>query len=149
MIDRISYQDDVYLDLATIPEEFTEFLGVLLIIIISGIVLLGISFIPNILLRRRFSLILASASILFIILVNAAFSYGMSKICEISLGSLRGEGVLDLSLPTGETVYMSSAWGLGNGFYFCVISSMILISAGFIDYIKRKNLIKKFYKKKK
>jgi len=44
---------------------------------------------------------------------------------------------------------MSSAWGLGNGFYFCVISSMILISAGFIDYIKRKNLIKKFYKKKK
>ncbi len=149
MIDRISYQDEVYLDLATIPEEFTEFLGVLLIIIISGIVLMGISFIPNVVLRRRFSLILVSASILFIVLVNAAFSYGMSKICEISLGSLRGEGVLDLSLPTGETVYMSSAWGLGNGFYICVISSILLISAGFIDFIIRRDLIKRFNKKKK
>jgi len=149
MIDRISYQDEVYLDLATIPEEFTDFLGVLLIIISSGLVLLGISFIPNVVLRRRFSLILVSASILFIVLVNAAFSYGMSKICEISLGSLRGEGVLDLSLPTGETVYMSSAWGLGNGFYICVISSIILISAGFIDFIIRRKLIKRLYKKKK
>ena len=48
MIDRISYEDEIYLDIATIPEEFTEFLGILLIIITTGIFLMGISFIPNV-----------------------------------------------------------------------------------------------------
>ena len=149
MINRVTYQDKVYLDLATIPEEFTEFLGVLLIIVYSGLVLMGISFIPNVVLRRRFSLILASASVLFIVLVNAAFSYGMLKICEISLGSLQGESVLDMSLPTGETVYMSATWGLGSGFYLCVVSTAILIFAGIIDFTIKRNWLKRLITKEK
>lgn len=149
MISKVTYQDKVYLDLATIPEEFTEFLGVLLIIVYSGLVLMGISFIPNVVLRRRFSLILASASVLFIVLVTAAFSYGMLKICEISLGSLRGESVMDMSLPTGETVYMSATWGLGNGFYLCVVSTAILMLVGVIDFIIKRNWIERLLAKKK
>jgi len=149
MISRVTYQDEVYLDLATIPEEFTEFLGVLLIIVYSGLVLMGISFIPNAVLRRRFSLILASASVLFIVLVTAAFSYGMLKICEISLGSLQGESVMDMSLPTGETVYMSATWGLGSGFYFCVVSTAILILVGVMDFIIKRNWIERLLARKK
>jgi hypothetical protein len=141
MIDKITYDDEIYLDLATIPVEFTEFLVVLLIILYSGLILMGMSFMPNIILRRRFSLILVFSSILFILLVNTAFTYGMIKITEFSLGSLQGNGILDLTLPNSKTIYMESSWGLGLGFYICIISSLILILAGFIDLFK-KNKIK-------
>jgi hypothetical protein len=73
----------------------------------------------------------------------------MSKICEISLGSLQGKGILDMTIPTGETLYISSTWGLGYGFYLCVISAIILISAGLIDFIRRKNVLRKIFRKKK
>jgi hypothetical protein len=138
MIDKIIYNDEIYLDLATIPEEFTEFLVVLIIILYSGLILMSMSFLPNIFLRRRFSLILVFSSILFIILVNAAFTYGMLRLSELSLGSLQGNGILDLVLPNNQKVYMNSTWGLGFGFYICIISSIILIIAGFIDFLRRK-----------
>jgi len=142
MIDRITYEEKVYLDLATIPEEFTNFLGVLFIIVCSGIILMGVSFIPNVVLRKRFSLVLVSASILFIILVSAAFSFGMSLICEISLGSLQGERILDITLPAGEIAYMNSSWGLGVGFYLCVIPTLVLIGAGILDFLRKKKWLK-------
>ena len=142
MIDKISYNNEIYLDLATIPEEFTEFLVVLLIILYSGLFLMGMSFMPNILLRRRFSLILSFSSILFIILVNTAFTYGMIKITEFSLGSLQGSAILDVILPNGEKIYMNSSWGFGYGFYICILSSCILIFAGIIDFFRRKKTTK-------
>jgi len=43
-------------------------------------------------------------------------------------------------MPNGETVYMQSSWGLGNGFYLCVISALILIGAGIIDYIRKRRM---------
>jgi len=142
MIDSIRYEDKLYLDLATIPEVFTNFLEILLIIVCSGLVLMGISFIPNVVLRRHFSIGLISASILFLILVSAAFSLGMSKICEMSLGSLQGEEILDITLPTGETAYMAANWGLGIGFYLCIVPTLILVAAGTIDFLRKKKWLK-------
>lgn len=138
MIETVTYKQETYPELANLPEIFTDFVGILLLIIISGIVLLCVSFIPNILLKRRFSLALIFASILFLILVALAFSFGMSKITEISLSSLNGEGIVNVLLPNGEDVCMLSEWGLGPGFYICVISAIILILAGIIDYLKGK-----------
>jgi hypothetical protein len=123
--------------------------GTLLFIIYVGIILLSLSFIPNILLKRRFFIVLISASIIFLTLVAFAFSFGMSKICEISLGSLNGSGTIDVILPNGESVFMSSTWGLDIGFYLCIFSSIILIATGFIDLIRNKNLLQRFKKKKK
>jgi len=148
MIEKLKYQKETNLELATLPEMFTDFLGILLLIIYSGIILLSISFIPNILLRRRYFLVLISASILFLILVSIAFSYGMSKITELTLGCLNGEAILDVILPNGETVCMLSSWGLGLGFYLCVFSSIILLFAGIIDYLKKKKWPKKLFKNK-
>ena len=148
MIDSITYEDKLYLDLATIPEVFTNFLEILLIIVCSGLILMGVSFIPNVVLRRHFSLGLISASILFLILVSAAFSFGMSKICEMSLGSLQGEGILDITLPTGETAYMAASWGLGIGFYLCIVPTLILVAAGIIDFLRKKKWLKLSFTKK-
>ncbi len=148
MIDRVDYDDSSYFDLATIPEEFTDFLGILLFVVCSGFILLGISFIPNIVLKRRFSTGLIFTSILFLVLVTIAFSVGMSKICEITLGSLQGEGMLDVILPTSEVINMSSSWGLGIGFYLCVSAALIAMTAGILDYIKNKKLLKCYFVKK-
>jgi len=148
MIDKTTYNDKSYLELATIPEMFTNFLGVLLLIVCSGFVLLGLSFIPNIFLKRRFSLLLISASILFFILVSGAFSLGMSKICEISLGSLQGEGAMNVVLPDGGNAAMSASWGLGIGFYLCIISALIATAAGLLDSFREGSLLRKLFTKK-
>jgi len=138
MIESITYQGQTYREIATLPEMFTNFVGILLIVIISGIILLCCSFIPNIVLKRRFFFALIFISILFVLIVTLAFSFGMSKITEISLGSLIGEATLNVPLPNGENVYMQSSWGLGIGFYLSVISAIILISAGIIDFFKKR-----------
>jgi len=142
MIESTTYQGQTYRDIAILPEMFTNFISILLIIIIIGIVLLCCSFIANIILKRRFSIVLIFLSIIFVIIVACAFSIGMSKITEISLGSLFGETTLNVALPNGENVYMHSNWGLGTGFYLSVGSALILFSAGIIDFLKRKNVIK-------
>ncbi|KYK24402.1 hypothetical protein AYK24_06205, partial [Thermoplasmatales archaeon SG8-52-4] len=144
MVESIIYNDESYLQLATLPEVFTDFVGTLLFIIYSGIALLMLSFIPNILLKRRYFIILITASIVFLTLVALAFLFGMSKITEISLGNLNGQGSLDVLLPNGETTRMDAYWGLGLGFYLCIFSSIILIATGVIDFIRKKILSKKF-----
>ncbi len=148
MIDKTMCNDRPYLELATIPEFFTNFLGALLFIVCSGFVLLGLSFIPNIFLKRRFSIILISASILFFILVSGAFSLGMSKICEISLGSLQGEGAMNVVLPDGVNAAMYASWGLGIGFYLCVISALIATAAGLLDSFREGSMLRKLFTKK-
>lgn len=148
MIECTRYDSSENLELATLPEMFTDFVGTLLLIVCSGIALLGFSFLPNILLKRRYFLILISASIIFITLVALAFSMGMSKITELSLGSLNGKGTLEVILPTGETAFMEATWGLSIGFYLCVASTLILIFAGITDYLRKKKWPKRLFKKK-
>jgi len=147
MIDKISYNDNEFFDLATIPEMFTDFVGILLFIIISGLILLGISFLPNILLKRRFAMILIVASVIFLILVAAAFYLGMSKLAELSLGSMKGQDLLNVDLPTRANVPMNATWGLGPGFYLCIIAALIALSGGLIDLFKKKSWFNKFFKK--
>ncbi|HET55845.1 MAG TPA: hypothetical protein ENN33_11575 [Ignavibacteria bacterium] len=138
MIEEVKYDDTAYLQLATIPEVFTDFLGLLLLIISVGFVLIGISFLPNIFYKKRFYKLLISMSILFLIMVSLAYYFGMSKITEISLGTIQGEGVLEVILPNEETVFMHSTWGLGLGFYFCILSAITALFAGISDFVRKK-----------
>ena len=82
-------------------------------------------------------------------MVALAFSFGMSKITELSLGSLNGQGLIDLTLPDGETVYIHATWGLSVGFYLCIIAAVLLICTGLIDFITNKKRPKRFFKSKK
>ncbi len=137
MIERTTYDETMNLDIATIPEIFTHFLELLVIVVCSGALLLGLSFIPNLLFKKRFSLALIIASVLFVIIVVGAFYLGMSTLTELSLGSLQGEGVLDVMLPTGITVSVSSSWGLSTGLYLCVVAAVIAILGGILDLLKK------------
>jgi hypothetical protein len=148
MIDTVTYKETPYLELATIPEVFTDFLGILLFIVCSGLILIGISFIPNIVLKRRYYGILISASIIFLLLVAIAFSFGMSIITDISLGSLQGEGVLEIVLPNGRIDFLASNWGFGSGFYLCIFSALLTMIAGILDYLRRAGWPREFFRKK-
>ena len=94
----------------------------------------------------RYDYFLFYTFFLFLLLVSIAFSYGMSMITELTLGSLNGEAILDVTIPNGETICMLSNWGLGLGFYLCIISSIILIVAGIIDYLRMKKWPKEIFK---
>lgn len=142
MIETISYKNESYSEIATLPEEFTNFIGTLLLIIIVGIILLCFSFVPNILFKRRYFIILITLSIIFLVLVALAFSIGMSKITELSIGSLYGSSKLDILLPNGEISYIQSNWGLSTGFYLCIFAASLLITTGLIDFIRKKKSIK-------
>lgn len=142
MIEEYSYNGQRYVDIATIPEMFTQFLQLLLYVIYAGIGLMGISFIPNIVLRKRFAFVLVTLSIVFVSIVAAAFWIGMEKIAQISLGSLQGSSVLEIIIPSEQSVYMNGEWGLGLGFYLIVCASAVALSAGIYDAV-RKHIFKK------
>jgi len=75
--------------------------------------------------------------------VAIAFSFGMSKLCELSLGGLQGEGMLDVVLPTGETAYMFSSWGLGIGFYLCIAAALTAMIGGLNENTGQKHYSEK------
>jgi hypothetical protein len=147
MIEKITIEGEEFLDLATIPEVFTDFLGILLFIISSGFVLIGLSFVPNILLINRYSIILIVASALFLILISVAFTVGMSKLTEVSLGSLQGQGFLDVDLPNKSTASLHGSWGLGPGFYLCIFAAIMCFSDGIIDLLRKRKFFKKILSK--
>jgi hypothetical protein len=143
MIEKITIDNQQFFDLATIPEVFTDFLGVLLLIVFSGLVLIGIIFIPNILLKKRYSIILIVASALFLVLISAAFIVGMSKITELTLGSLQGQGSLNIDLPDKTTTSVYGYWGLGSGFYLCIFAAIMGFLDGTIDLLRKRKFFKK------
>ena len=62
----------------------------------------------------------------------------MSRITELSLGSLQGRGTLEVVLPNQNIVNMDANWGLGIGFYLCVLSAVMALFAGVSDFIIKK-----------
>jgi hypothetical protein len=142
MIEEVKFSNITYLDMANIPEMFTNFLNGLVLILCSGFVLISLSFIPNIVYKKRFALILIVGSALFLILFVGAFLFGMSQITELTLGSLQNEGVLEVVLPDKNIGYIQAAWGVGIGFYLSIIAAITALIAGIIDYLKKKRYYK-------
>lgn len=147
MIEEYRVENTRYLSLATIPEMFTDFVEILLFIIIGGLSLLLISFLPNMILKKRFEFILVACGIIFMILVSIAFFLGMSQIAELSLGSLHGSTSLQISPPNSPEVMVSASWGLASGFYIVFLGACIAVFAGVLDYLNKRNIISKLKNK--
>ncbi len=137
MIEEYTVDDTQYLSLATIPEVFTDFIHTLLVIIGVGLGLLLASFIPNLLLHKRFAFLLAGSGVIFMLLVSAAFFIGMNQIAQLSLGSLQGSSMIPISPPYHGKVMVSASWGLGPGFFIVFFGAGIAVFAGVLDYFKK------------
>jgi hypothetical protein len=148
MVEKYSMGDTQFLSLATIPEMFTEFLSLLLMVIYAGITFMIASFIPNVFLKKRYGLVLAIVSIMFVTIVALAFSMGMARIAEISLGSLQGSGRLEVMIPSGDSVYMDATWGLSTGFYLTITAAIVSFSAGVYDLFYRKKVLRRLTSKR-
>ncbi len=137
IIEKYEYNHSTYYELANIPSIFTDFLVFLSMIVIISLILMSLSSLPSILLKKRYSKILILASVFLLIFVTIAYHVGMSKITGLSLGSLQSSSVLDVVLPNYETVQMTATWRLGVGFYLCVSAALIGLTAGLSDLIIR------------
>ncbi len=133
MIESLEYEGNIYSEKANIPEIFTNFLNFIFIVVCSGIILIGLSFIPNILLKKHYRRVLMASGILFLILITIGFIYGMDQICDITVGSLFGSRNLNVYLPDQTNTLVPASWGLGIGFYICFIAGLIAFVTGIID----------------
>ena len=141
MIEEYRVDDSQYLSLSTIPEMFTSFVETLLLIIAGGLVLLLISFIPNMLLKKRFEFALVASGIIFMLLVSIAFFVGMNQIAQLSLGSLQGSGMIPVNPPYNGEVMVSASWGLGPGFFIVFFAACLAVFAGILDYMRKHRLL--------
>ena len=71
--------------------------------------------------------IIVYGSILLLIIVIFIFSYGMGQLSTIGVGSICGEGSLDVNIPySADYVDISASWCMAVGFYLCIISIIAL-----------------------
>ena len=91
--------------------------------------------------KRRYALLLVAISIIFVIIVATAFLIGMSRLTELSLGSLQGNKILEIVTPQGGSYSLKASWGLGLGFYLIIVAAIISISTGIIDFLKKKGFV--------
>ncbi|EMR73994.1 Carboxypeptidase regulatory-like domain protein [Thermoplasmatales archaeon SCGC AB-539-N05] len=134
MVDSVACNGEMTLNMASLPDLFTGFLDAMILFMIFCCICISISVGLQVLYSRRFlPLVFVSIAAVLLFIVLMAFGFGMSKICEISLGGLYGEGLLSTSLFTGEAVLVSSSWGLSTGFCLCVTSVFLLVISGIFD----------------
>ena len=129
-------------EISQVPEEVDMVLNLLfLILILTCILLIGSIF--TITKRQKTTKILTIFSIILIIFTLFLFTYTMSQLTELGVGSFMGNGDLEISLPgLGDVKTLSCSWGPSFGFYLGFISIIILTIYGIYNY-KKNHKIKK------
>ena len=133
MVTSTVYRGVQELELANIPKEFTDFLFILIIVILVSIIPILLS----ILLKKRkiTSYAFTILGLLFLVLSCWIFSYGFGELTRVGLGSLYGSGILNVLAPgTNKYVDITGSWGLSLGFYLIVISIVLIVVAFILDF---------------
>jgi hypothetical protein len=119
---------------AYLPDIFKDAIGFIPIISIIGSLLL----ITNLFFINKNNKKLRISSLIIALIFFSGslvlFLYSMITFCNISVGSLYGSGLLDISI-SGEETYLSinSSWGPSIGFYFYLISVIVIILPNLIS----------------
>ena len=80
-------------------------------------------------------LLLSSALLISSILI---FSYSMSQLTEVSIGSFVGDGLIDIKLPGEESsLSIICSWGPNTGFFLYLISIIFILFTIVFIYKKR------------
>ena len=123
MMEATSYDSRTTFDIAEMPEIFVDFLGKVVLVAYVTCLLFGLSFISSKLGKKQYSFLLNLLGIILLIAIISMFYVGTSKVCEVSIGDVQGEGLLSISLE--ETVLMQSSWGFASGFYLVITSAIL------------------------
>jgi hypothetical protein len=135
MIESIKINDAITMDIAEMPELFIGVLGINVIALIGTCILITLSILLTLQKKKHYSTILTFLSSILLVIIIITFSISATKICEISIGSVQGQGNLGVS-NQGETVMLSSQWGFALGYYIIIIAIILIILAGILEIKK-------------
>jgi hypothetical protein len=114
-------------DISQVPSEVTMVLSLILIFALLTCFTIFITLF-SIHRFRKTTKILAMLSIVLLVFALIVFSFTMSQIAEVGVGSFIGNGEIDTVLPgTAENKILSSTWGPGIGFYLGLLSLILLV----------------------
>lgn len=108
-----------------LPDLFiTLIYAIISAIIVSSLLMILSFFIRN--KKKKMNLLLRILTTVFLLGTIGIFIFGMSTLSEISVGTLFGEGMLNVSV-SGQAEYteIPCTWGPGFGFYLLIISTLL------------------------
>jgi len=135
LISYVSSTDVITGSQAYLPEIFdTMILGLLALIIVASIMLIMDLFIQKKL--GKFAIIIQLLVIVLFIAIIGVFTFGMTSLSEVSVGTFIGSGELDVSIPgQNEHVGMLSTWGPSIGYYSIIIAMIVYVGLFLYQYV--------------
>jgi hypothetical protein len=130
---------------ASLPTIFSQFLLLLTAAILAAGVLVFLHILFDRYHKLKLSLGALILSFFFLFSSLFIFSYAMSELTKIGVGSFLGNGTIDVTIIGQETqIAVPSTWGPGIGFYLCVASIILVVIMIFYSFkTMRKNSFKK------
>jgi len=92
--------------------------------VITMLTLAAISLLSYLFLKKKAVFV---AAIAFSVLSIITFSYGMSRVTDVSTGSFWGDGTISISLPGMSETAVHCSWHPSIGYYMA-IAGMILMA---------------------
>jgi len=123
MLTFISHEDFFSGEINRVSPIFTQVLSLTSILIIASCSMLLFG---SALRRGKTFSYLLFGSLILIVISMVMFLFTMYHVSKVSVGSLFGEGCIEISLPTGEVEKLHCKWGLGMGFYLTLLASCVI-----------------------
>jgi hypothetical protein len=127
-------------ELSYFPEVFMTVMAVVVWLMILSWCGVGVWFGLRRVVRRRWLMAGVEVVACSLLIVSLAmFTVAMSAFTEVGVGSLLGQGTLDVAVQgQGGVVPVLCHWGPGVGFWLCIVSVTILIFTMLYNEIKKK-----------
>ncbi|MFH1101941.1 MAG: carboxypeptidase regulatory-like domain-containing protein [Methanobacteriota archaeon] len=128
MIETTTTSERTTYSLAAMPDIYLDFLSKVFIAVGVLAVVILFSILLDIVQRKKYVIILTAVCTLMLALLGIIYYTGTSKLCEASVGSIQGTGILSF-LIDNQDVMIASQWGLASGFYLVILSILVLSGA--------------------
>jgi len=132
MIDSTTYNSKTTSDIESMPKDFVAFLGNLVLAMYVSCVVIASSFVLNVRKKRMYSLALILLGMILLLAISGMYLVGITKLSEVSVGSIQGSGVLSFTFDD-VSVSLSSAWGLSSGFYLFITSAIFTLLVSILE----------------
>ncbi len=132
MIETRNYYGELSLNIAEMPDIFVMFLGAMVPLIVLACLCLGTGIFLKRTMKKNYAFLLSICGVILLSILLPLFYYGTSKLIEVSIGSVQGEGMLTVTFGL-EKVIMHSSWGFSAGFYIVCIAVIIAVIALLLD----------------
>jgi len=122
-----------------LPDEFRMAITMIIVLTIAGCVLLALT---QFLIKddkKRLHRFLKIFTMLSFIGSISIFVVAMNEVCKVSIGSIIGQGQLEVGVPGESEVHsILCNWGPGIGFYVYLVATIVLLIPILITFVKKK-----------